>query len=226
MVKANHALSNSALVVRACLHGVGGPQVGEVSFFCFHALGNTKQKKLTPLDLNYQWHWIQGFHVWSKCTCMTALARAICLHWEQHKARVRTSAEFSHEHNILNISHPNKPKNCQKCSRNHPDSVYRSQVFDCKARVFRFSSLRLEYSLRASAPFGEVASRAWASRKRKTREREVHAFVRPLAASFARQKWRACSQVTPIAFLYVRNTSARQDDALLACLHSHRILKT
>ena len=42
--------------------------------------------------------------------------------------------------------------------------------------------------------------------------------MRPLAASFARQKWRACSQATPIAFLYVRDTSAPQDDVLLACL--------
>ena len=28
----------------------GGPRSGEVGFFCFHALGDTKQKKLTPLD--------------------------------------------------------------------------------------------------------------------------------------------------------------------------------
>ena len=28
----------------------GGPRSGGVSFFCFHALGDTKQKKLTPLD--------------------------------------------------------------------------------------------------------------------------------------------------------------------------------
>ena len=28
----------------------GGPQSSGVSFFCFHALGDTKQKKLTPLD--------------------------------------------------------------------------------------------------------------------------------------------------------------------------------
>ena len=88
----------------------------------------------------------------------------------------------------------------------------------CRLCTPGYSSLRLEYSLRASAPFGEVASRAWASCERKTREREVHAFVRPLAASFARQKWRACSQATPLAFLYVRDTSAPQDDALLACL--------
>ena len=83
----------------------------------------------------------------------------------------------------------------------------------CRLCTPGYSSLRLEYSLR-----GGVASRAWASRERKTREREVHAFVRPLAASFARQKWRACSQATPIVFRYVRDTSAPQDDALLACL--------
>ena len=34
--------------LRACLHGVGDP--GLVGYFCFHALGDTKQKKLTPLD--------------------------------------------------------------------------------------------------------------------------------------------------------------------------------
>ena len=28
----------------------GGPQSSGVSFFCFHALVDTKQKKLTPLD--------------------------------------------------------------------------------------------------------------------------------------------------------------------------------
>ena len=28
----------------------GGPQSSGVGFFCFHALGDTKQKKLTPLD--------------------------------------------------------------------------------------------------------------------------------------------------------------------------------
>ena len=28
----------------------GGPRSSVVSFFCFHALGDTKQKKLTPPD--------------------------------------------------------------------------------------------------------------------------------------------------------------------------------
>ena len=28
----------------------GGPRSGGVGFFCFHALGNTKQNKPTPLD--------------------------------------------------------------------------------------------------------------------------------------------------------------------------------
>ena len=36
--------------LRACLHGVGGPRSSGVGFFCFHALGDTKQNKLTPLD--------------------------------------------------------------------------------------------------------------------------------------------------------------------------------
>ena len=29
---------------------IGGPRSSGVGFFCFHALGNTKQKKLTPID--------------------------------------------------------------------------------------------------------------------------------------------------------------------------------
>ena len=28
----------------------GGPRSSGFGFFCFHALGDTKQKKLTPLD--------------------------------------------------------------------------------------------------------------------------------------------------------------------------------
>ena len=36
--------------LRACLHGGGGPRSSGVDFFCFHALGDTKQKKPTPLD--------------------------------------------------------------------------------------------------------------------------------------------------------------------------------
>ena len=66
------------------------------------------------------------------CTCNSVYVE------NSTKLEARTNAEFSHEHNILNISHPNKPENCQKCGRNHPGSVYESQVFDCKARVFRF----------------------------------------------------------------------------------------
>ena len=33
---------------KACLHGVGEPLSSGVGFFCFHALGDTKQKKPTP----------------------------------------------------------------------------------------------------------------------------------------------------------------------------------
>ena len=36
--------------LRACLHRVGDPGLVGFSFFCFHALGDTKQKKPTPLD--------------------------------------------------------------------------------------------------------------------------------------------------------------------------------
>ena len=38
------------LILRACLHGVGDPGLVGLVSFCFHALGDTKQKKLTPLD--------------------------------------------------------------------------------------------------------------------------------------------------------------------------------
>ena len=38
------------LYFRVCLHGVWGPRSGGVGFFCFHAPGDTKQKKPTPLD--------------------------------------------------------------------------------------------------------------------------------------------------------------------------------
>ena len=34
----------------------GGPRSSGVGFFCFHALGDTKQKKLTPLDRGPQLH--------------------------------------------------------------------------------------------------------------------------------------------------------------------------
>ena len=34
--------------LRACLHGVGDPRSSGVGFFCFHALGDAKQKKPTP----------------------------------------------------------------------------------------------------------------------------------------------------------------------------------
>lgn len=54
--------------------------------------------------------------------------------------------------------------------------------------------------------------------RKERREREARPSASPLAASFARQKWKACSQATPIVFRYVRDTSAPQDDALLACL--------
>ena len=36
--------------LRARLHGVGDPGPVGFGFFCFHALGDTKQKKPTPLD--------------------------------------------------------------------------------------------------------------------------------------------------------------------------------
>ena len=38
------------ILIRACLHGVGDPSLVGLCFFRLHALGNTKQKKLTPLD--------------------------------------------------------------------------------------------------------------------------------------------------------------------------------
>ena len=37
-------------ILRACLHEMGGPRSSGVGFFCFHALGDIKQKKHTLLD--------------------------------------------------------------------------------------------------------------------------------------------------------------------------------
>ena len=34
----------------------GGPRSSGVGFFCFHALGDTKQKKPTPLDRDHPLH--------------------------------------------------------------------------------------------------------------------------------------------------------------------------
>ena len=45
-----YSLVVSRSCLRACLHGVGDPGLVGLCFFCFHALGDTKQKKLTPLD--------------------------------------------------------------------------------------------------------------------------------------------------------------------------------
>ena len=44
------AMSYQYIWLRARLHGVGDPGLVGLCFFCFHALGDTKQKKLTPLD--------------------------------------------------------------------------------------------------------------------------------------------------------------------------------
>ena len=43
----------------------GGPQSSGVGFFCFHALGNTKQKQLTPLDRGPLLH-VNSVQVWPK----------------------------------------------------------------------------------------------------------------------------------------------------------------
>ena len=37
-------------LIKGLFTWIGGPRSSGVSFFCFHALGDTKQKKLIPLD--------------------------------------------------------------------------------------------------------------------------------------------------------------------------------
>ena len=44
------SLKQKKVTFRACLHGVGDPGLVGLVLFCFHALGDTKQNKLTPLD--------------------------------------------------------------------------------------------------------------------------------------------------------------------------------
>ena len=44
----------------------GGPRSIGVGFFCFHALGDTKQKKLTPLDRDPPLHVNRVLRYWAK----------------------------------------------------------------------------------------------------------------------------------------------------------------
>ena len=46
----NYALYKGGNLSKGLFTWSGGPRSSGVSFFCFHALGDTKQKKLTPLD--------------------------------------------------------------------------------------------------------------------------------------------------------------------------------
>ena len=46
----NYTLLKSVLIPKGLFTWSGGPRSSEVSFFCFHALGDTKQKKPTPLN--------------------------------------------------------------------------------------------------------------------------------------------------------------------------------
>ena len=46
----NRPLSLLAVASKGLFTWSGGPRSSGVGFFCFHALGDTKQKKLTPLD--------------------------------------------------------------------------------------------------------------------------------------------------------------------------------
>ena len=43
-------ISSIKRVTKGLFTWSGGPRSSGVSFFCFHALEDTKQKKLTPLD--------------------------------------------------------------------------------------------------------------------------------------------------------------------------------
>ena len=67
-------------------------------------------------------------------TCMCNL---FTLRTAQSTVADKRRLEFSHEQNIFNISHPNKLKTAKNVVVIIL-SVYESQVFDCKARVFRF----------------------------------------------------------------------------------------
>ena len=42
--------TNSGFSSKGLFTWSGGPRSSGVGFFCFHALGDTKQKKLTPVD--------------------------------------------------------------------------------------------------------------------------------------------------------------------------------
>ena len=44
------SLKYRIMAIKGLFTWSGGPRSSGVSFFCFHALGDTKQKKLTPLD--------------------------------------------------------------------------------------------------------------------------------------------------------------------------------
>ena len=58
LLKAFRLATGLKRFLRACLHGGGGggPRSSGVGFFCFHALGDTKQKKPTPLDRGPRLH--------------------------------------------------------------------------------------------------------------------------------------------------------------------------
>ena len=45
-----HSSKNNFFGIKTLFTWSGGPRSSGVSFFCFHALGDTKQKKVTPLD--------------------------------------------------------------------------------------------------------------------------------------------------------------------------------
>ena len=48
--KVNMSGSEKKRVTKGLFTWSGGPRSSGVGFFCFYALGDTKQKKLTPLD--------------------------------------------------------------------------------------------------------------------------------------------------------------------------------
>ena len=50
VVKNTDIIITNYALIKGLFTWSGGPRSGGVGFFCFHALGDTKQKKLTPLD--------------------------------------------------------------------------------------------------------------------------------------------------------------------------------
>ena len=104
----------------------GGPRSGGVGFFCFHALGHTKQKKPTPLDRGPPLHvnrvlmWTETNNTFDSChtsekkEVIPCLSRSLEIYkhqaaWSQTQEEYSTNVhgsfvmEASHEKTHFNI---------------------------------------------------------------------------------------------------------------------------